>query len=189
MAIQKTERELAQTAKRGLHKAVAVPPEVIEKIAENLYMPGEAVYDAEYHPLQALELLSDPTQCTTLRFLAAYFGVREKTLQKWIQKGADDSIVGNEYRPFAMAVAHGKAIQEKNFGNVLLAGFKYSQGIEFILSNLHDWSTKQKTEHVVDLNKAIAEQERKRRVIDWEDEDLPDEGNDNIIDVTAEDVA
>ena len=51
---------------------------------------------------------------------------------------------------------------------MLLNGFKYTSGFEYILMNLHDLSTKAKTEHAVDLNSAIAAQEDARHKQDAE---------------------
>lgn len=103
--------------------------------------------------IEVFEMLSDPKRCWTLKAISAMQGVYEQTFYEWIRAHDD----------LKYAVYAGKAIQEANFGSMLLHGFKYSSGVEYILTNLHNWTLKQKTEHAVDLNAAIAAQERARQ--------------------------
>ena len=102
-----------------------------------------------------------------MRLLCAVIGCHEQTITKWIGENDD----------FAQAIASGKAIQEVHFGNILLKGFKYARSIEYVLSNLHDWTSKKEERHgVIDLNKEIAEREafaashRVRQKIEWKTE-------------------
>lgn len=95
--------------------------------------------------------------CWTLKALAACWGITDVTLYRWIEQ--------NETLQYA--IFQGRAVQEANFGSVLLNGFKYSTGVEYILMNLHNWTTKQKTEHAIDLNSAINQQESLAAPVDW----------------------
>jgi len=127
------------------------------------------------------EMLIDPKRCWTLKSISAVMGVYETTMHRWIQANED----------LQYYIHAGRAIQETNFGSMLLHGFKYSSGVEYILTNLHDWTSKQKTEHAIDLNSAIADQEKLRREqdeemrdtearrVDWKSNDIVD----SIIDV------
>lgn len=110
-------------------------------------------------PALVYEKLSDPKRCWTLKALAALLGVYEQTLFEWIEK----------HERLQFAIYAGRAVQEVNFGSMLLHGFKYSSGVEYILTNLHNWTLKQKTEHALDLNAAIAAQEKAKVAAVWDE--------------------
>lgn len=165
--------ETAQAAMQS-----AVPKEIIAQGLEFVKNPGGR--PTKYKPEMALtvyERLADPKRCWTLKATALLMGINESTFYDWL-KVHDD---------LQYAVAAGRAAQEVNFGSMLLHGFKYSSGVEYILTNLHNWSQKQRTEHALDLNAAIAAQEQKRKAVDWgAGVDQSKNAGNRVIDVGAE---
>ena len=156
-------RDRPETAAAAM--ASAVPQEYIDRIERHIHDIQNGKYVTKYAPTMAVEayqLLSDPRRCWTLKSIAALFGVYDSTLYDWIKENED----------LQFAIFSGKTIQENNFGSMLLHGFKYSSGVEFILTNLHNWTIKQKTEHTLDLNAAIAAQEnaKKAQGIVWDEQ-------------------
>jgi transposase-like protein len=141
----------------------AVPKEITDRmeamIRGDLALPTRYTRDMA---VQVYRYLIDPQKCWTLKAISYNLGINDSTMQDWMRKHQD----------LALAVEAGRATQEVNFGSMLLHGFKYSSGVEFILSNLHNWTTKQKTEHAIDLNAAIAAQEQARNTVVWADEQV-----------------
>lgn len=145
----------------------AVPKEITDRVLEVImgkrpmgkYQGAETCATLYKH-------LADPRVCWTLKSIALnVLLVQEETAYEWLRK----------YPELQYALAAGRSIQEANFGSMLLHGFKYSSGVEYILTNLHSWTAKQKTEHAIDLNAAIAAQEaaRKPAIERWNDTTAP----------------
>ncbi len=145
----------------------AVPKHVTDRVIEVLMGKRPmGKYEGQVTCVKLYECLSDPRVCWTLRSISLnVLLVHEHTMMDWL----------NKYDELKFALAAGKSIQEANFGSMLLHGFKYSSGVEYILTNLHGWTVKQKTEHAIDLNAAIAAQEaaRKPAIERWNDTTAP----------------
>lgn len=158
-------QELEESAKMGEHDLtrIAVPQAIKDRMRENISQPYKVTYQPEY-AFMAYELLCDTRHPWTLGGITAVIGCHERTIYKWIA----------DHEDFARAILAGKKVQESQLGAILMQGFKYSKSVEFILSNLHDWTAKREDTHkLIDLNKEIAEREefsrshRVRKKVDW----------------------
>lgn len=166
MEIEQTNRQLKRMTEHAETAAIAMRFAISKEERENTeaMIMGKIARPRSYKedmPVRVYRYLSDHTKCWTLKAIALTMGVEEKLFVKWME----------QHDALAYAVDVGRAQQEVNFGSMLLHGFKYSSGVEYILTNLHGWSTKQRTEHALDLNAAIAAQEAQRNPVKWIDQD------------------
>ena len=121
----------------------------------------------KYHtqmPMMAFELLNDATQVQTMGSLAMHLGLSRQGLWDAMEREPQ----------LKRAIELGKSAQEVRFAQRLaIDGMKYSQGLIFVLKNLHGWTDKMETKTEITLSKQVSDLAKSQPVA-WEDIEVVD---------------
>jgi len=113
---------------------------------------------------EVYNILTHPAGAHTLESAVGIMGISIRTAHDWKKSHPD----------FALAVETGRKAQEEMFAGRLARGMPYSQGLVWVLKNVHGWRDKTETTLSLTVAEVIAKREEnaEQRFVDWEHPNL-----------------